>query len=71
MNLLPLDQQASRRMTVLVLISFLIAWVVLGVLQVLALRLLAWQVGNHHLHHRLLQQRGLKLSSVAHSEWVE
>jgi hypothetical protein len=41
--------------------------VALGALQVLAL-----QVGNHHLrHHHLLQQRDLKLSSVAHSVWAE
>ena len=34
--------------------------------------MLVLQVGNHPPHHRrLLRQRGLKLSSVAHSEWVE
>ena len=33
--------------------------------------MLVLQVENHPLHHRrLLQQIGLKLSSVAHSEWV-
>jgi len=72
MNLLPLEQQALRRMAILELISFLIASVALGVWQALALQVLVLQVRNHPLHHRrLLQQTGLKLSSVAHSEWVE
>ena len=54
-------------MAIVVLISFLIALVALGALQLLALK-----VGNHLLrHHHLPRQRGLKLSSVAHSVWVE
>jgi hypothetical protein len=71
MNLLPLEQQALRRMAVLVLILFLIASVALGVWQALALQVLVLQVRNHPLHHRRpVQQIDLKLSSEAHSEWV-